>query len=262
MELSGRRVLVTGASKGIGEGTARAFAGAGARVALAARSTDAIEKLAADLGGDAYTVDLADPSEVDGFIGRVEEDGPLDVLVNNAGVEEISLVDEVSEETIDQLLSLNLATPLKLTRQVLPGMIERGQGHVVQISSLAAVVPAPGGSLYGASKAGLTHATACMELDLRGTPIGLTTVHPGFTDTEMGNRGMSADLIQPFVERFGPLGLTKMVDVQTMANGIVQAVEKNKRFVLYPKNATMMAGMANSTRRMVNGMTKGLVFRP
>ncbi|MGI9621715.1 MAG: SDR family NAD(P)-dependent oxidoreductase, partial [Acidimicrobiales bacterium] len=261
MDLRGKRVLVTGASKGIGEGAARGFAAAGARVALAARTTEAIEALADELDGDAYTVDLADPVQVTGFIDRVEADGALDVLVNNAGIDEWAFIDEMSEERIDNLLSLNLATPLKLTQQVLPGMIERGQGHIVQISSMASVSPVPGGALYCASKAGLTHATACMELDLRGTPVGLTTVYLGYVDNDMGRRSVAADSAKVFVKRLEPLGLVNLVDPDKAAAGIVEAVAADKRFVLYPKSAAGVVGLSNSARRILNGMTKGLVFR-
>lgn len=111
MDLAGTRVLVTGASKGIGELAARAFAAKGARVAVAARSGDKLEPLANELNGDAYVVDLADPAQVENFIDRVEADGAIDVLVNNAGLEDFTPIELLTSATIDQLISLNLATP-------------------------------------------------------------------------------------------------------------------------------------------------------
>ena len=186
MELRGSHVLVTGASRGIGAAMARAFAAAGARVSVAARTTDAIDKLAAAVGGGAFTVDLLDPDQVDGLIPRVETAiGPVDVLVNNAGLENSNWFHEEEAGRIRDVIRLNLEAPLVLTRAVLPGMLARGSGHLVFTSSLAATSSFPALSVYAGTKAGLTNSASTIRLELRDTPIHTTIVMPGPVDTEM-----------------------------------------------------------------------------
>lgn len=139
MDLAGANVLVTGASKGIGEAIARAVATRGARVALVARTDPLLREVAAATGGIAYPADLSDPSALCDLVARVEsERGAIDVLVNNAGVEVAGPLVEATDEAVERLFRLNLLTPVYLCRQVLPGMLARGKGHIVNISSLAA----------------------------------------------------------------------------------------------------------------------------
>src|SRR5215207_5634380 len=189
MELSGSRVLVTGGSRGIGEALARRFGAEGARVALVARSAAAIDQLAAELGGTAHAADLTDPRQVGGLVERIEaEGGPVDVLVNNAGMEGGGTFDDETAEDLEHLFRLNLLTPAELTRQVLPGMLRRGRGHLVNISSLAGCAVFPGMASYSSSKAGLSQLTAGLRADLRGTSIGTTLVELGPIPTEMLDR--------------------------------------------------------------------------
>src|SRR4051812_16372003 len=113
MDIRGKRVLITGASRGIGESLAHAFADAGAKVALIARTQTAVEALARTLGGTAYAVDLSDPAQVDGLIGRVEQDGgPVDVLVNNAGLESFtgSFTDAPADD-LPRVVQVNFLAP-------------------------------------------------------------------------------------------------------------------------------------------------------
>jgi len=261
MELRNKRVLITGASRGIGADAARRFAEAGATVALAARSAGPIEALADELGGRAYPVDLADAAQVAGFIGRVEADGALDVLVNNAGVEDIGLLTDTDEAAIDQLLALNVATPFKLAGQVLPGMIERGAGHIVQISSLAALSPIPAMVVYTASKAALTHGTGSLELELRGTGVNLTTVHLGIIETDMGENVNSAEVLTEYFARLNKMGSPGPIDPDEVARSIVDAVAKDRRYVILPKTAAVFAGLNNAPRRITGALLKGMKFR-
>ncbi len=108
MQLNGKRVLVTGASRGIGEALARSFSAAGATVALVARSDDQIQALARELSGDAYAADLSDPTQVAGLIARVERDGaPIDVLVNNAGLESTAGFTQAPDDELRQITEVN-----------------------------------------------------------------------------------------------------------------------------------------------------------
>ena len=135
MKLDGARVLITGASRGIGAQLAETCAARGARVALVARSEESLAKLAADLGGDAYPADLSDSTAIGPLVARVEADGPIDVLVNNAGVDLTGALIELPAEKIEQLLAVNLLAPMLLCRDVMPGMIGRGRGHILNVSS-------------------------------------------------------------------------------------------------------------------------------
>ena len=155
MEIRGKRVLITGASRGIGESLAYAFAEAGATVALVARTKDAIETLAAALGGTAHVADLSDPTQVATLIERVEDEaGPIDVLVNNAGLGTGGDFATAPADMLRQVTQVNYLAPAELSRQVIPRMLQRGGGHIVNVSSMAGSSPLPGLAVYSASKAG------------------------------------------------------------------------------------------------------------
>src|SRR5256885_673588 len=186
MELRGKRVLITGASRGIGEAFAHRFASEGATVALVARSADAIEKLAADLGGTAHPADLADPAQVATLINHVEDEaGPVDVLVNNAGIDLTNGFTEHTAEELARIVQINLLTPMELCRQIVPRMVRRDRGHIVNISSLAACGVSPGLAAYSATKSGLSHFTAGLRADLKKLPIGTTLVEMAGVPTDM-----------------------------------------------------------------------------
>src|SRR5436190_10006285 len=238
MELRGSRVLVTGASRGIGEGLARRFAAEGATVALVARSAGAIEKLAADLGGTAHPADLGDPAQVDGLIGRVErEAGPVDVLVNNAGIDNTKSIVDFTYDDVAQIVQINLTTPIDLSRQVIPGMLQRGRGHIVNISSLAACGVYPGMVAYSATKAGLSNFTAGLRADLKGQPIGTTLVEMGGVPTDMLGNVHSYSPTENAFKRTYRLHLVTDTPVETIVNDTVDAVSKNRRHVRHPKRA-------------------------
>ena len=157
MELAGKRVVITGASRGIGAEIARVFASAGSQVVVSARTESAITELAGEIGGVAVPFDANDPNDVRSYIDRVESvAGPIDVLINNAGIEKSTLVEDITEQEIEQTLRVNLLTPQLLTASVLPKMLSRGTGHLVYTSSIAATVGNAGMSTYSSSKAGLT----------------------------------------------------------------------------------------------------------
>jgi short-subunit dehydrogenase len=139
MEMHGKRVLITGASRGIGESLAQAFARAGATIALVARTQDSIRTLAAELGGTAHPADLSDPNQVATLLSRVEDEaGPVDVLVNNAGIGGIAAAfTDTPNEVLRQVTEVNYVAPAELCRQAIPRMLGRGGGHIVNVSSMA-----------------------------------------------------------------------------------------------------------------------------
>ncbi len=185
-----RRVLVTGASSGIGAATAVAFARAGATVGLCARRTDRLDAVLEQCRGAspdsrAWTVDLADLDGIDAFAGRVlDELGGLDVLVNNAGVPKRRMVRTMTAADADEVMRINYLSPVRLTLAVLPAMLTRDSGHVVNVSSMGAHMVAFGTGAYAASKAALELFTEAMYLELAGTGVHAHILVPGSTDTE------------------------------------------------------------------------------
>ena len=180
MDLTGKNVLITGASRGIGEALAQRFAQEGAHVVGVARNAELLGKVMADVGGTSIATDLGDPAQVDGLIARVERDaGPVDVLVNNAGLDMVGALVDTKAEDIRTIHQVNLVTPVELCRQVLPGMLMRGRGHIVNVSSLAGVGGFAGMTSYCSTKGGLTNFTGVLRLELKGTPIGTTLVELG-----------------------------------------------------------------------------------
>ena len=262
MELSGSRVLVTGGSRGIGEALARRFAAAGARVALVARTERAIEELAAELGGTAHAADLADPGQVPGLVERIEaEGGPVDVLVNNAGIEGLGAFDTQSPEALETIYRVNLVAPAELTRQALPGMLRRGRGHIVNISSLAGTAVFPGMASYSSTKAGLSQLTAGLRADLRGTPVGTTLVELGPIPTEMLARVDGCEPARASFRRLYRLGLLVDVDRETVARTVVDAVAAGRRHVRHPKRAIVFPMLTEAPRRTVELLLTGVRSR-
>jgi uncharacterized protein len=259
MELRGKRVLITGASRGIGEALAHGFAERGANVALVARSADAIEKLAADLGGTAHPADLCDREQVATLIHHVEDEaGPVDVLVNNAGVGFTGAIDHFTADQLRDTYQLNLLTPAELCRQAIPRMLHRGGGHLVNISSMAGVGVFPGMTAYASTKAGLTHFTAGLRADLKKTTIGSTVVELGPIPTDMLDQVDDYGPTEKSFRRFYQLQLIVDVPRETVATQVVEAVEKGRRHVRIPKRAWLFPALAESPRRITEILLTGV----
>ena len=251
MQLSGSHVLVTGASRGIGEHLARGAAARGAAVTLVARSRDRIEALAAEIGGSALPADLADPADLGGLVDRAvgQVGRPVDVLVNCAGVDEVAGMLEVSAHDLAQTVLVNLLAPAELTRQALPGMVERGQGHVVNVSSGFSTINAPGLTPYCATKAGLSHFTSGVALELRGTGVGTTLVEPGPVKTEMYER-LEGSLAHPALKRLMQLQLTAKVSPEDVARATLDNVESGGGHVVLPRRMIPALGITWLPRRV------------
>ncbi len=263
MDLRGRRVLITGASRGIGEALAHRFASEGATVALVARSADAIEKLAADLGGTAHPADLADIAQVATLINRVEDEaGPVDVLVNNAGIDVTKSITDHSGEELRRIVQINLLAPMELCRQAIPRMVRRGRGHIVNVSSLAASGVYPGLSSYAATKAGLSHFTAGLRADLKGLPIGTTVVEMAGVPTEMLDNVDSYEPTAKSFRRGYRLHLVTDTPVATIVGDTVDAVLENRRHVRHPKRAVLFPLLSEAPRRMTEWLLIGVKPRP
>ena len=191
MDLRDANVVVTGASSGIGEATAIAFARRGARVVLVARRKDKLEDLARRIeqaGGRAiaWTCDVTDLVQVEKLPGLVREltGRPVDVLVNNAGVPGGGPFVELGHDQIDAVVRVNLLAVLHVTRVFLPGMLDRGRGHVVNVASLAGRFAAPGASVYSATKHAVVAFSESLDYDTAPRGVLITAVNPGFVATE------------------------------------------------------------------------------
>lgn len=260
MQLNRTRALVTGASRGLGKRLADELARRGADLALVARNPDGLEILAKELDATAYPADLADPGRVDELVGRIEADGPIDVLINNAGIDHVGRFPETSAQQVRDLLQVNLAAPMELCRQLMPRMTKRGRGHIVNVSSLGAISTGPGVTLYGASKAGLSHFTAGIRAELRGTPVNTTLVQLGEVKTDMIDHIREFGPARRAIERSLRWRMmpAQALDPDAVAEAIADAVERNRRHVLMPRRITVMAKFAESPRRISELMLAGI----
>jgi short-subunit dehydrogenase len=241
MQLDGARVLVTGGSRGIGAALARGLRGRGARPALVARPSADLTRVAAEVDGEAYPCDLSDLDGLAALVEQVEAGGAVDVLVNNAGVSNVGWFLDRTPAEIDQVLTVNLLAPIHLCRLLLPRMLERGRGHVVNISSMAGVIAPPGLASYGASKAGLSHFTAGLRADLRDTPLCFTTVHLGSVSTDMDEEARSYGPMRELAAKSGGRDITPM---PVFVAAVLDAIEKDRAQVRVP---AAMAPLAMAT---------------
>lgn len=250
MNISGRHVLVTGASRGIGAAIAREFASRGARVTVVARSKGPLETLAADIGGHALATDLFDASQVASLIERAEVlGGPLDILVNNAGMETTKSIVDTSESEVDEMIRLNLLVPIQLSRLAMIGMAKRGSGHIVNISSMAANGGFAGMSVYSASKSGLSHFTRIVRLDLKKTGVKVTNLEVGPVPTDL----LANLTYEPAVKSFAlfrRLQLMPNVEPETVARKAADAVESGKRAVWLPARASLFGALTGAPQRI------------
>lgn len=187
--LKGKIVFVTGASSGIGQATARAFAEQGARLLLCARRLEKLTELAKSLemAEDVFTfrLDVRDRASVEQTLADLPDEWkPVEVLVNNAGLSRgLSKVYEDDPENWEEMLDTNVKGLLYVTRAIVPGMVERGRGHVINLGSTAGHQTYANGAVYCASKAAERVISEGLKLDLMGTPVRVTTVDPGMVET-------------------------------------------------------------------------------
>jgi short-subunit dehydrogenase len=217
MEIDGRRVLLTGASGGIGQAIAQALHARGATLLLNGRRADALEGLATQLGARAEVL-VADLVSADDVRELIERAGDVDVLVANAALPGSGWLDSFSPEEIDRAIDVNLRAPLQLSRALAPRMVERGAGHLVFISSMSGKIPAAGGSVYSATKFGMRGFASSLRDELGGTGVGVTTVFPGF----IRDAGMFADAgmkLPPGIGTRSP---------EQVARAVVRGIERDR----------------------------------
>jgi NADP-dependent 3-hydroxy acid dehydrogenase YdfG len=186
--LRGARVLITGASSGIGRACAEAFAAAGASVVLAARRLDRLQRVAAGLDASVHLLelDVRDRAAVEQALASLPgEWAQIDVLVNNAGLAAgLEPLQDGDPDDWDRMVDTNVKGLLYVTRAVVPGMVARGRGHVINIGSIAGHETYPNGAVYCATKAAVDRITTGLRLDVLGTGVKVSTVDPGMVETE------------------------------------------------------------------------------
>jgi NAD(P)-dependent dehydrogenase (short-subunit alcohol dehydrogenase family) len=225
--LSGKVVAITGGGRGIGAATATALADAGARVAIGDLDLDVAEATAARIGRGAMSVrlDVTDPKSFASFLDEVEEKvGPLDVLVNNAGVMPLASLLEEDDAVTSKILELNVRALITSAREAARRMVPRGSGHIVNIASTAGKAGIPGGSTYCASKAAVIAFSEAIEQELAPHGLSVSIVMPGIVQTELST-GI------PDLPGF------KSVTPESVAEAIVEAVGKPRLEVFVPKSA-------------------------
>lgn len=239
--------VVTGASAGIGEAIAAEARSRGATVIGVARRA-----------GVDVRADLSDPVQVDGLVARIEADhGPIDVLVNNAGIESVGLFAGATADDVRTIHQVNLLTPIELCRQAIPRMADRGRGHVVNVSSMASSAAFCGMTLYASTKAGLSSFHRVLRTEMRGSSVGLTVVEVGPIPTDMLDRVYECPPTERGFRRLRRLRLMPEIPRETVAKGVVDAVEQGRKVVRYPRRAVVFPIITASPQKVVELLTVG-----
>jgi short-subunit dehydrogenase len=245
-------VVITGASSGIGEALAREYLKRGASLTLVARRKGKLDELAAGHAGTCHVVeaDLSDHHRATSWVdAAVAALGPIDVLVNNAGVQIVGRTLETPFEDAEKMMRLNVYTPFKLTMHVLPAMLARGKGTIVDIASMAALAPMPGMFFYNASKAALGAASESLRGELRGTGVHVMTVYPGPVSTPLETKARTA-YAETAAARWSPLG-----QAPVLARLIADGVASRRSRIIYPAVYRLSRHFPNLTRWAVDRLT-------
>ena len=179
MEIVGKTVLLTGATGGLGRAIAAALADSGASLVLSSRKGDELERLAETLPGSAHRTLVSDLALDGEALRLVRETGEVDVLVANAGLPASGRLEGFTQDEIGRALRVNLESPVRMARELVPAMIERGEGHMVFLSSISGKAATARASLYAATKFGLRGFALCLRDDLRSEGVGVSVISPG-----------------------------------------------------------------------------------
>ena len=232
MQISGSNVLVTGATGGLGQAIARALSERGAELILTGRRGDVLEPLAAELQARALTVDLSKASAISQLVGEV------DILIANAGIPAAGRLESFTRKEVNRTLDVNLRSPVLLAHELLPGMLKRGRGHLLFMSSIAGKTTVPGAPLYHTTKYGLRGFAAALRMDLHDSSVGVSCIFPGFI-RDAGIFADSGAKLPPGAGTRSP---------EDVARAVVDAIEHNRGEVdvasLAQRGGALMAGLA------------------
>ena len=225
--LHGKVVAITGAARGIGRATAWALAREGARIAIGDLDADLAEETAAALPAEAIGVrlDVTDRDSFAAFVARAEERlGPIDVLINNAGIMPLGRFWEEDDDVARRIIDVNVHGVLYGMKLVIPGMLRRGSGHIVNIASQAGKAGIPGGATYSASKHAVVGVSEAVRGELRDTGIEISCVMPVVVNTELGSGLVRSRGVKP-------------VEPEDVAEAIVGALKRPRFDVHVPRSA-------------------------
>lgn len=245
-------ILLTGASSGIGASLARELAAHGHELTLVARRRPLLDALARELPTRSHVVqlDLAEPGRAAELLEQAEAAlGPVDVLVNNAGVQVVGATATLDVDECERMITVDLLAPLRLTRAVLPRMLERRRGVIVDVASMAALAPTPGMTWYNAAKGGLAAASEALRGELRGSGVHVVTVYPGIIPT--------TEMAQASMQRYGESRLAHALggDVDVLARLIRRAIERRHDRVIYPRSGWLARWFPGTTRWFMDRFT-------
>lgn len=248
MRVAGAKILLTGASGGIGTALARALHARGAQLLLTGRRLELLTPLADELGTETIAADLADRRDVERLAAAA---AAVDVLIANAALPASGAVLDLSQAQIDTMLEVDLRAPIALTRALAPAMVSRGRGQIVLISSLSGKAAAPASAIYSAAKFGLRGFAHGARADLRDAGVGVSVIMPGF----IRDAGMFADTgvkLPPGVGTSSP---------EQVAAAVIDAIERNRAEVsvaplglrLGANLAAVAPGVAALGQRLMGG---------
>jgi short-subunit dehydrogenase len=226
--LAGKVVAITGGGRGIGAATAAALAREGAKVAIGDLDLDVAQRTADELGATAFPLDVTDRTGFTKFLEEVEGGlGPVDVLINNAGIMPLGRFEDESDRSTTHLLEINLHGVIHGTREAIRRMRPRGSGHIVNIASAAGKAGFPGAATYCATKHGVVGLSEAVRMELRGSGVDLTVVMPAIVRTELAAGLKEARFF-------------KSVEATDVAEAIVKALRKPKFEVYVPASLDAM----------------------
>ena len=215
VRLEGSRVLLTGASGGLGGTLARRLAAAGAKLVLTGRRAEVLEELARELGARAVPADLAERGELERLLAAA---GDVDILIANAALPASGRLTALEADHVDRALEVNLRAPVALAHRLAPGMVARGSGHLLFIGSLSGKAASGGASLYCATKFGLRGFALALRSELAPAGVGVSIVSPGF----ISDAGMFTDTAIKL-----PRGMSTRTSAQ-VADAVVRAIVRNR----------------------------------
>lgn len=256
-DLRGKTAIVTGASRGLGVHIATALAERGVNLVLTARDAQKLDetKQLCEARGVRVLCVSSDITSVDdqrALVAAAEREfGAIDIVVNNAGLELVSALTEMSTDQIDAVIRTNLNAPIWLTKLVLPSMLARDSGVVVQIASLAGKSPVPFDSLYAATKAGLINFADSLATELQGTNVRSAVVCPGF----VSDAGMWADRAAGGAKKPFTLGT---VSPQKVAKGVIRAIEGSSEVLVAPTPMRPLFVLGQVSPALRHGIVRAL----
>jgi short-subunit dehydrogenase len=247
----GTRVLVTGASRGIGAALARAFAERGAAVGLVARSGEELRELAAALPGEGHEVLPADVGDREQVTAAVERFGACDVLVANAGVAQAGPFQTLDLEDAERMTRVNWLGTLYTVKAALPAMLDRARGHIVVVSSGAGYRAFPFAAVYGGTKGAQRLFAEALRHELSGSGVSVTTVFPGQIETHLHDHDKHR-MPDWYAQGDG-------VPPEPLAARVVQGVEKNARYVHHPGNVAALRVIHGLSPRLADRMLRAIL---